>query len=118
MTMKTGVMMMMRVLLAVRTLPVALLSIIICTGKVFALFNENLQAAQKAKEEEERLKAEVYKLKPEEKEVCKREIKPEYVPTEATIRQLFSVQQVNYIMECNFLTINTFMLTTQCTEIM
>ena len=94
--MKTGVMMMMNplALLAVRTLPVDLLSIIICTGKLFAFFNETLQAAQKDKEEEERLKAEVYKLKAEEKEVRKREIKPEYVPTEATIRQLFSVQQV------------------------
>ena len=100
--MKTEVMMMMMImnplaLLTVRTLPVALLCIIICTGKLFAFFNETLQAAQKDKEEEEKLKAEVYKLKAEKKEVPKCEIKPEYVPT---IRQLFSVQQVKYIIEC------------------
>ena len=39
---------------------------------------------QKAKEEIEKLK----------KEVCKHEIKPEFIPTEATIKQLFAVQQV------------------------
>ena len=57
-----------------------------CTGKVFALFDENLQAAEKDKEEKERLKV----LQAEEKV---RKI-PEYVPTEATIKQLFAVQQV------------------------
>ena len=66
-------------------------------------FDEILQA----KEEKEKLKA-------EEKEVRKCEIKPEFVPIEATIKQLFSVQQVrsyiksymlmNYRTYCEYIT--------------
>lgn len=70
--------------------------IMLCTEKFFAFFDESLRAAQKDKEDKEGLKAEVYRLQAEEK-VRKREIKPEYVPTEATIKQLFSVQQVEYV---------------------
>jgi len=63
---------------------------------------------QKAKEEEERLKAEEERLKAEEnrrkaEEEAKRKHeerkKLEYVPNEATVKQLFLVQQVyKYIL--------------------
>ena len=49
--------------------------------------------------EEEKLKVEEDKLKVEEKLARMLEIKPAYVPTEPTIKQLFTVQQVaiNYV---------------------
>ena len=49
---------------------------------------------QKAKEAKEKLKAEEHKRKEEEKVVQRHEVKSEYVPTEATIKQLFYMQQV------------------------
>ena len=54
-------------------------------GNIFGVMKNQL-AVQKAKKETERFKAEAHKLKPE--------VKPEYVPNEATIKELFSVQQV------------------------
>ena len=64
------------------------------TGKVFGLM-ENQLAMQKARKETEKFKVEARKLKVEEQLVRKPEVKPEYVPNEATIKKLFSVQQVS-----------------------
>lgn len=62
-------------------------------GKVFG-FVENQQVVQKAKEERERHKADVNKLKAEVKVAHERVVKTEYVPNETTVKQLLFVQQV------------------------
>ena len=70
-------------------------------GKVFGLM-ENQLAMQKARKETEKFKVEAHKLKVEEQLVRKPEIKPEYVPNEATIKKLFSVQQVSTCKEIGY----------------
>ena len=72
-------------------------TILLHTGKGFK-FIENAQANLKAMEEKEKVKAETYKFKAEEEVVRRPQMKPEYIPNEATIKELFFVQQVLNIL--------------------